>query len=165
MIKNLVGFTQYIQRFDQVLPGDIVAMRDIGAYTGHTATVISVNSTTMKPYLMGLANSNSKWENTTYYEMTVVDCSSDKHSADTRNFFNSQGILLRQTQGVGIGIMGVLVDSNFNVVAHTWSLPGSGDYYGNLTKQNQWIGSLNNKLKDQSSPGGREMVFGRLSLP
>ncbi|MHC4841919.1 MAG: hypothetical protein ACYTDT_13360 [Planctomycetota bacterium] len=50
---------------------------------------------------------------------------------------------------------GTLVDGNFNVVGHTWSVPTS-DYQSNT---DSWLSSLHSRLKRQEV---REMVIGRL---
>ncbi|HKQ72240.1 MAG TPA: hypothetical protein VJ810_00835 [Blastocatellia bacterium] len=162
-IKSLVGFSQRITRLDEVQPGDIVAMRDVGDDTGHTGIVIQIRLNSAKPYLSGLANSDPKWAGTTYYEMEVVDSSASKHTNDSRQFY-SGGALVRETKGAGTGVMGALVNANMEVVAHTWSLPTSGNYYGSTSQQNSWLTSLHSRLRDQTAPGGREMVFGRLAL-
>ena len=162
-IKSLVGFSQRITKLDEVEPGDIVAMRDVGEHTGHTGIVIQVRLNSAKPYLSGLANSDPKWIGATYYEMEVVDSSASKHTNDSRQFY-SGGALVRETKGAGTGVMGVLVNANMEVVAHTWSLPTSGNYYGETSQKNSWLTSLHNRLRDQTEPGGREMVFGRLAL-
>lgn len=162
-IKALVGFSQRITKLDEVQPGDVVSMRDIGEQTGHTAIVVQVRLGSAKPYLSGLANSVPKWAGTTYYEMDVVDSSASKHTNDSRQFY-SGGVLVRETKGAGTGVMGVLVNANMEVVAHTWSLPPSGNYYGTTNQKNTWLTSLHNRLRDQTAPGGREMVFGRLAL-
>jgi hypothetical protein len=163
-IKALVGFSQHITQLDQVQPGDIVSMRDIGEQTGHTGIVVQVRLDSAKPYLSGLTNSDPKWAGTTYYEMDVVDSSASKHTNDSRQFYNGT-TLIRETKGAGTGVMGVLVNANMEVVAHSWSLPTSGNYSGTTSQKNSWLTSLHNRLKDQTATGGREMVFGRLNLP
>ena len=136
-------------------------MRDIGLMTGHTAIVVGVDLGSGKTYP---GDPLAKWAGTTYYELEVVDSSTGHHTADSKRFLDAQGQLVAETQGVGTGIMGVLVNADMEVVAHTWSLP-SGDYSGSPDMQAEWLGSLNGKLRDQLAPGGREMVFGRLQLP
>jgi len=164
-IKALVGFSAQITQLNSVQPGDIVAMRDIGEPSGHTAIVVQVRLNSAKPYLSGLANSVPKWAGTTYYEMDVVDSSgsTQKHTNDSRQFYTG-GVLTRENKGAGTGVMGVLVNANMEVVAHTWQLPPSGNYYGSTGQKNTWLNSLHNRLKDQTAAGGREMVFGRLAL-
>lgn len=163
-IKSLLGFSQRIMKLDQVQPGDIVSMRDIGQTTGHTGIVVSVNLDSAKVYPSNWTGALARWAGTTYYELNVVDSSADCHTQDSKQFFDQNGLLITQTQGVGTGIMGVLVDANMEVVAHTWSLP-TGDYDGNQQMRTQWLNSLHGKLRDQFAAGGREMVFGRLNLP
>ena len=163
-IKSLLGFSQQLMSVDQVQPGDIVAMRDIGQTTGHTAIVVSVNPASAKPYPSAWSGALAKWAGTTYYELNVVDSSDYYHSADSKKFFDQNGLLITQTRGLGTGIMGVLVNANMEVVAHTWSLP-DGDYNGAPAMQTQWINSLHANLRDQVAAGGREMVFGRLNSP
>lgn len=163
-IKGHVGFTNHVTRLDEVQPGDIAAAQDVGLTTGHTMIVAGVDLGSAKAYLSGLPDSNTNYAGTTYYEVTVIDSSKSVHTGDTRCFYNTNQVLVAQTEGVGIGKIGVLVNQNMEVVAHTWSLPTSGKHNGTASERNKWVKSLNSRIRDQFASGGRELVFGRLDL-
>lgn len=171
LMKGLIGFSSWTTDLDDVQPGDIAAIQNDGTASGHTMIVVSVNrslvgQTRPKAYLTGLTDSDAQYTGTTYYEVTVVDCSEDKHTDDTRLFYNAQGALTKSTTGVGMGVIGVLVDGAGNVVAHSWSLPTRSLYFSNYAStRNSWVKSLNGRLQKQTGVGKRELVFGRLALP
>jgi hypothetical protein len=103
--------------------------------------ISSIDWNNAKPYPLGYANSNLALAGTVFYEVTVVDCSSSTHTADSRLVeVNGQ---ITHIPGIGIGIVGLLVNQNFEIIGRTWNLPTS-DYQ---TQTNTWVGSLNNRLK------------------
>ncbi len=153
LIKQLVGFSQQILRLDQAAPGDVLAVHELGTTSGHTALFIGVDWASAKVYPGNLAASDPALAGTTYYEVQVLDVNKSAHSFDTRRLFNNG--IEEETGGAGIGVMGILVDANFEIVAHTWSIPTS-DY---VTHTDSWLDSLHGRLKLQNE---REMVIGRI---
>ena len=154
MIKQNVGFEVQLPTLNLVQPGDIMALQDVGANTGHTTIVVEVDWLSAKAYPSQLVGADVNLAGSTYYEVEVLDSSSGQHSSDTRTvtLANNTKVI---TNGAGVGRMGVLVDGNFQVLGHTWSLPTS-NYY---TKPNTWLSGFNSRFRPQSN---REMVFGRL---
>jgi hypothetical protein len=141
LIKQAQGFTP-IPTLNNAQTGDILAWSEVGKSSGdHTMVISSIDWDNAKPYPPGYANSNPALAGTTYYEVTVVDCSSDTHTADTRLMdVDGQAV---HVAGIGSGIVGLLVNQNFGIIGRTWSLPTS-DY---TTQTNTWVGSLNGRLK------------------
>ncbi|MCB1076506.1 MAG: hypothetical protein KDM64_01650 [Verrucomicrobiae bacterium] len=153
LIKQGLGLSQ-VMTLDEALPGDVLSWWQVGSSSSdHTMIIESVNWGSAKPYPLGYANSNPALAGTTYFEVTVIDSSSDTHTSDSR-FVNVNGNL-EHIAGIGRGVIGLLVNSNFGIVGRTWSLPTS-DYY---TKTNTWVGSLNNRLKLAPT---WEIVIGRM---
>lgn len=98
------GFRQ-VTDFAKVQPGDILAARyyDPSRDTGHVMIVRHAIQGTPE------TDGTIKWT------VDVVDCSSGKHSGDTRTFPN------HETTGVGEGKMAVFTREG-KIVAYTWSL-------------------------------------------
>lgn len=141
LIKQQKGLVE-IPTLDQARAGDILAWWEVGKSSGdHTMLISSIHWESAKPYPLGYANSNPALAGTTYYEVTVVDSSSDTHSDDTR-LVDINGVETH-IAGIGRGIIGILVNENLEIIGRTWSLPTS-DY---TTQTNTWVGSLNNRLK------------------
>lgn len=153
MIKQTVGFEQQIVALDEALPGDIIASQDVGDDSGHTMVFLGVDWNHGKAYPENQGDSDPAFAGTTYYEMHIMDVTKSAHSTDTRRVFIDGAE--EETGGAGVGVMGVLLDENMEIVGHTWSLPSS-DYH---TQQDTWLNSLHNRLKLQTE---REMVLGRL---
>jgi hypothetical protein len=84
-----------------VVPGDnfFVEYLDSTTDTGHCATIVS------DPTLVSVTGSQRT------YDMTVIDCTSDPHSDDTRT--NGE-------TGVGEGTMRIYTDSFGNLTAYSW---------------------------------------------
>jgi hypothetical protein len=141
LIKQGKGFTQ-VPTLNAAQTGDILGWWEVGLSSGdHTMIISSIDWNNAKPYPLGYANSNLALAGTVFYEVTVVDCSSSTHTADSRLVeVNGQ---ITHIPGIGIGIVGLLVNQNFEIIGRTWNLPTS-DYQ---TQTNTWVGSLNNRLK------------------
>ncbi len=153
LIEQEIGFEQQIHTLDLVQPGDIMAIHYLGGSGGHTTMVVDVNWQSIKAYPSEHANALPELDGTYYVEITVVDSSSGTHTNDSRIVeFNNEKI---ETSGLGIGVMGILMDGNANVLGYTWSLPNS-DYQ---TKTGGWLNGLHNRLHLQAD---RKLVFGRL---
>lgn len=141
LIKQQKGLVE-IPTLDQAQPGDVLSWWEVGKSSGdHSMLIESINWDSAKPYPLGYANSNPALAGTTYYEVTVVDSSSDTHTQDTR-LVDIDGVVTH-IPGIGRGIIGILVNEDFEIVGRTWSLPTSS--YESQT--NTWVGSLNNRLK------------------
>lgn len=153
LIEQGVGFEAQIPTLDQVQPGDIMAIHYLGSTGGHTTLVANVDWASIKAYPSEHANADPSLAGTFYVEVNVIDSSNGHHTNDSRMVtVNGQTI---ETHGLGIGTMGVLIDSGFNALGYTWSLPTS-DYE---TKKTGWLNGLHSRLHLQSE---RKMVFGRL---
>ena len=154
MIKQNAGFVAQLPTLNLVQPGDIMALQDVGANTGHTTIVVQVDWLSGKAYPSQLPGADGTLAGSTYYEVEVLDSSSGQHSSDTRTvtLANNTKVI---TSGAGVGRMGVLVNGNFEVLGHTWSLP-TANY---ATKPATWLSGFKSRFRPQSN---REMVFGRL---
>lgn len=102
--RDRYGFHQ-VTDFAKVQPGDILAARyyDPSRDTGHIMIVRHATPGTPD------ADGTIRWE------VDVVDCSSGKHSEDTRIFPN------RETTGVGEGKIGIYTRDG-KITGYTWSL-------------------------------------------
>ena len=153
LIKQLIGFQAKVTNIDQALPGDIIATQDAGDDSGHVMIFSDIDWQEGVAYPENLAGADPTWFGTTFYPVEVLDVTSGPHSSDTREVaINGQPV---ETQGAGVGWMGVLVNPQMEIVAHTWSLPTS-DFQ---TSPNAWLSGLHNRLKTQQV---RELVIGRL---
>ena len=152
LIKQGRGFAQ-VPTLNAAQTGDILGWWEVGSSSNdHTMIISGINSNSARPYPLGLPNSNPALAGTVYYEVTVIDSSSSTHSADTRLVeVNGQ---VTHIPGIGQGIIGLLVNQNFEIVGRTWSLPTSSYE----TETNTWVGSLNSRLK--LAPAW-EIVIGR----
>lgn len=142
LLKAGKGFAAQITRLDQVLPGDLLFWWQVGTDDkDHAMLVVSVNLASAKPYPTNHAYSKPEYAGTTYYEVEVLDSSSSTHSNDSR-IVPVNGVDTH-IPGIGTGIIGVLVDTNFAIRAVTWSLPTS-DYN---TQRGGWLNGLHSRLK------------------
>jgi hypothetical protein len=163
-IKHQIGFAAQITTLLNVQPGDIAARWEVGTDEGHTMIVVGVNASSAKAYPLTSTDANFEpaLAGSTYYEMTVLDSSSSGHTADTRMItYNGKTEL---SGGAGRGTMGVFVNANGTVIAHTWSLPTSNYLtYDKVLKANvinpSWLGGIKTRVKKQAD---FELVFGRL---
>ncbi len=154
LLKQGKGFASQVTRLDQALPGDILLWWKIGSdENDHAMIIVNVDLQSGKAYPAELEGADATLAGTAYYEVEVLDSSSGVHSADTR-IVSVNGVDT-QIAGVGTGKIGILVDANFAIVGHTWSLPNS-DY---ATNQAAWLNGLHSRLKRQTSV---EAVIGRL---
>lgn len=76
-----------------------------------------------------------------YYDVQVIDSSSDTHTADTR--LVNLGGQFQQIAGIGAGVIGSLANANLEIVGRIWSLHTSN--YS--TQTSTWLNSLHNRLK------------------
>ncbi|MDA7644966.1 hypothetical protein N8642_01250, partial [bacterium] len=141
LIKQQVGFNEQLFDLVDVLPGDLMIKRDVGTTSGHTALVKEVFLDNPMPYPNGSPESQENLLGSTYFEVDVLDCSSSHHSNDSRYvFYDGQ---IHETNGAGVGTMGVLVDSFGTIIGHTWSLP-SASHDSNI---DSWVSQLNDKIR------------------
>jgi hypothetical protein len=155
LINQQIGFKDQILQIQNVQPGDIMVKRDVGTTSGHVWIIKEVILAQPMPYYANQPASQNNLIGTTYYEVDVLDCSSDYHSNDSRKvFYNGQ---VYETHGAGVGTVGLLADANGTILGHTWSLP-SADYF---VSPATWVSQLNDKIElfDET-----ELVVGRLDL-
>ncbi len=156
LIKQEIGFDR-VPTLDAALPGDILSWWVVGSSSSdHTMIIQNIDWSSAKPYPLGYANSNPALAGTTYYEVRVVDSSSDTHTDDTR-LVDVNGSI-EHIDGIGTGTIGLLVNPNFEIIGRTWSLPTSN--YD--TQKNTWVKSLNSRLKLAPT---WEIVVGRFQQP
>ena len=155
LIKQQIGFSEQLFDLVDVLPGDLMIKRDVGTTSGHTALVKEVFLDHPMPYPNASPEAQESLFGSTYFEVDVLDCSSSHHSNDSRFVFYDG--LIYETNGAGVGTMGVLVDAFGTIIGHTWSLP-SANYDQNI---DSWVSQLNDKIRLFSET---ELVFGRLDL-
>ncbi len=154
LLKENKGFAQRVFKLSAARPGDILLWWTIGSTDNdHAMIIVNVDSATAKPYPATLAGANPALANTTFYEVTVLDSSSGLHTADTR-LVRVDGVVTH-IPGIGMGKIGILVDTQSEIAGTTWSLPTS-NYY---TQQTSWLNGLHSRLKLQST---REAVIGRI---
>ncbi len=155
LIKQQIGFDSQIFDIVDVLPGDVMVKRDVGTTTGHVWVIKEVFFGNPMFYPANSPDSEESLVGTTYFEVDVLDCSSGHHSNDTRMVeYNG---LIHETNGAGVGTMGLLVDDQGAIMGHTWSLP-SASYDSD---RDSWVSQLNGKLR---LFGETELVIGRLAL-
>ena len=148
LIEQNVGFESQIMNLTDVEPGDVMAIRYLSNWSGHTTMVHWIDWDNARAYPSDHANADPAWAGCWYVPVEVLDSTADPHSFDTREVNGEE------LEGIGLGTMGVLINGNAEVVGHTWSLPSS-DYE---TQQSSWLSSLHSRLKPQTE---RRMVFGR----
>jgi hypothetical protein len=158
LVKEGKGFTQRVLTLNQAQPGDILSWWTVGSDANdHTMIISSVNWNSVRTYPSQLPGAISALAGTVFVEVQVIDSSADLHTADSR-LVNVNGTL-QHLPGIGTGTIGLLINSNFEIVGRTWSLPTS-DYY---TQPNGWLSGLHSRLR--LAPAN-EIVIGRMpSLP
>lgn len=158
LVKEGKGFAQRVTRLDQVRAGDILSWWQVGSdVSDHTMILSWVDWSSAKAYPSQLPGADPALAGTVYYEVHVIDSSVDLHTADSR-WVNVNGAW-QQIAGIGTGTIGLLVNSNYEIVGRTWSLPTS-NYY---TQPASWLGGLTNRLR--LAPA-HEFVIGRMpALP
>jgi hypothetical protein len=159
LIEQNLGFASQIANPLDAEPGDIISIHYDGTTSGHTVILVELDTANPLPYPESGNNWNPLLAGTTFYRMRILDSTSSPHSNDTREFSvidpDTDEITEHETDGVGTGDMGLILDAQGNLVGHTWSLPNS-DYE---THQSGWMGGINSRLKLQAD---RTLVIGRL---
>jgi hypothetical protein len=166
MMKQGKGFTNSTTRLDLAQAGDILAFSRIGNATDdHAALFIRARWESAATYPAGLADSIAALEGLTYVEVEILDSTGDTlHSEDSRLVEFPAGVFT-QTEGVGTGVIGILVDDAGQIQGHTWSLPDNGDPASDDDdERNDWVRNLNGRIEVQTGTGGRELRFGRVAL-
>ena len=154
LLKAGKGFAQNITRLDQAAAGDVLLWWQVGTSDkDHAMLIVSVDLASAKAYPSEHASADATLAGTTYYEVEVLDSSSNLHTNDSR-LVTVDGVDT-QIAGIGTGTIGVLVDANSQIVAVTWSLPTS-DY---ATQRTGWLNGLHTRLKRVPS---YEVMIGRL---
>lgn len=154
LIKQQKGFAARITRLDQAQAGDVIAWWKVGSdQKDHAMLLSSVNWNSAKTYPTDQLDSDPSLAGTTYYEVEVIDSSSDLHANDSR-LVNVNGVDTH-LPGIGTGTIGLLVNANSEIVGFTWSLP-TKNY---ATATNYWLLDLHKRLN--RTPAW-EAVIGRL---
>ncbi|XOV72904.1 MAG: hypothetical protein ACFHW5_06920 [Verrucomicrobiota bacterium] len=148
LIEQQAGFSSQIHAFTDAYAGDVIAIRYISSWSGHTMLINAIDWSAAVEYPATHQDANPNLAGTWYVPVQVLDSTSNPHSNDTREM---NGVEL---EGIGTGTIGVLIDDNGAIVGHTWSLPSSDP----ITSTSSWISSLHNRLKWQQD---RKMVIGR----
>lgn len=155
LIQQGKGFAPIVS-LDAALPGDILSWWVVGSSSSdHTMVLAHIDWETAKPYPTGYPKSNPALAGTTFVEVHVIDSSSDTHSFDSR-WVQVDGVL-QHIAGIGVGVIGLLVDGDLRVVGRTWSLPS----YNYQTQTDKWVGSLNSRLKLRPA---WDFAIGRLAV-
>ena len=153
LIKQEIGFEQQIENLDETQSGDIIAYHDVGTKKGHAMVLIGIDWQSGIPYPSENVNATPELEGATFYEMQILDVTKSGHSLDTRQITVDDST--DKTGGAGVGVMGILVNDQMEVIGHTWSLPS----HDPVENTDSWVNSLNGRVKYQEN---RELVFGRL---
>lgn len=141
LTKQNKGLTR-VTRLDQALPGDILSWWTVGSDSNdHSMLIVSIDWQSAKPYPTDHSLSDTTLAGTTYYEVEVVDSSSGVHTNDSR-VVNLNGVDT-VISGVGTGTIGILINTSFEIVGYTWSLPTSN--YD--TQRTGWMQGLHSRLK------------------
>ena len=148
LIEQQAGFTSQIHTFTDANPGDVLAIRYISSWSGHTMMINVIDWDGAVEYPASHPDANPDLAGTWYIPVQVLDSTSNPHSNDTREVNGEE------LEGIGTGTIGVMIDNSGAIVGHTWSLPSSDPY----TSTDNWISSLHNRLKMQQD---RKMVIGR----
>jgi len=166
MMNQNKGFTGSTIDLDLAQAGDIVVFAGIDDPTDdHAALFIRTRWESAVTYPAGLPDSVEALEGLTFVEVEILDSTGGSlHSDDSRLVEYPAGVFT-QTQGIGTGVIGVLVDEDGIIHGHTWSLPSNGDpLSGDEDERNDWVRNLNGRLELQTGSGGRELRIGRPAL-
>ena len=148
LIEQQTGFTSQIHAFTDAYSGDVMAIRYISSWSGHTMMINAIDWDGAVEYPASHPDANPDLAGTWYIPVQVLDSTSNPHSNDTREVNGEE------LEGIGTGTIGIVIDDTGVIVGHTWSLPSSDP----LTSTDNWISSLHNRLKWQQD---RKMVIGR----
>jgi hypothetical protein len=154
LIKEGKGFAQRVLTLNNALPGDMLSWWTVGNDSNdHTMIIANVNWSSAKAYPSQLPGAMPVLAGTVLIEVQVIDSSADLHAADSR-LVNVNGSL-QHLPGIGTGTIGLLINSNFEIVGRTWSLPTS-DY---ATQPAAWLSGLHNRIR--LAPA-HEILIGRM---
>ena len=148
LIEQHVGFTSQIVHLADVLPGDVLAIRYLSNWSGHTMMVNGIDWAEAIEYPTESSAAEAQWQGCWLVPVEVLDSTGSPHSFDTREVGDEE------YEGIGIGTVGLFMNADYEVVGHTWSLPSADP----ISKPDQWVSQLHSRLKPQSE---RKLVIGR----
>ncbi len=166
MMNQNKGFTGSTIDLDLAQVGDIVVFAGIDDPTDdHAALFIRTRWASAVTYPAGLPDSVEAFEGLTFVEVEILDSTGGSLHSDDSRLVEYPAWVFIQTQGVGTGVIGVLVDEDGIIHGHAWSLPSNGDpLSGDDDERNDWVRNLNGRLELQTGNGGREPRIGRPAL-
>lgn len=131
-----------IPRLADAEPGDLLHWWQVGtADSDHSMIIVAIDWASAKAYPSDHSQADPTLAGTTYYEVRVVDSSASVHTNDSRLVAVNGATV--QIPGIGTGTIGLLVNTDGELVAYTWSLPTS-DY---ATKRTGWLSGLHTRLR------------------
>jgi len=148
LIEQQQGFAAQIHQWTDAQPGDVMAIRYLANWSGHTVMIHHIDWSQAVEYPTGHASSQSDLQGTWFVPVEVLDATAHPHSHDTRDAYG------QELEGIGTGYMGVLMDESGHIVGHTWSLPSANPD----SATGSWLSQLHSRLKRQTD---RKMVIGR----
>ncbi len=151
LIEQGIGFETEISDLSEVLPGDVIAIRTLSDWSGHSAIVESIDWASARAFPLESRVLTSGLEGGWIVPVTVLDSTRYPHSADSRD---SQDGASGSIEGLGIGTMGIVMNPSYEIIGHCWSLP-SADYLGDPER---WRSQFLSRFKPQTE---RKIVIGR----
>ena len=148
LIEQQLGFSAQINHLTDAQPGDIISIRYLSSWSGHTMMINAIDWQKAVEYPADHSDVDPEWAGTWFIPVQVLDSTSSPHSMDTREVGN------QEFEGIGTGTIGVLMNENCDIVGHTWSLP-SADAEDD---PDHWISQFHSRIKPQTE---RKMVIGR----
>ena len=149
LIEQGVGFESEIDDLSRVLPGDVIAIRKLSDWSGHSAIVESINWANAMAYPAGSGSATLGLDGAWIVPVRVLDSTRYVHSNDTRSTATGA------EEGLGLGTMGMVMNSAYEIIGHTWSLP-SADIE---LDTDRWVAQFHSRFKAQSE---RKVVVGRI---
>ncbi len=148
LIEQQQGFSVQITRLTDAKPGDVLAIRYLSSWSGHTMLINEIDWEGAVEYPAGHVDAESDFAGTWFIPVQVLDSTSSPHSMDTREMGDEE------LEGIGTGTIGILINEDCEIVGHTWSVPSADAG----SDQDRWISQLHSRIKPQTE---RKMVIGR----
>ena len=149
LIEQGVGFDAEIKDLSSMLPGDVMAIRNLSNWSGHTVIVESIDWTSAKAYPVGSGATKSEMDGAWIVPVRVLDSTRYAHSNDTRSAATGS------TEGLGLGTMGMVMNAAYEIIGHTWSLPAADID----SDSDRWVTQFHSRFKPQTE---RKIVVGRI---
>ncbi len=148
LIEQQIGFSAQIHQLTNAKAGDILAIRYLSSWSGHTMIINHIDWSSAVEYPNAHPDADTDWNNTWYVPVQVLDSTSSPHSMDSRIVEGEK------TEGIGTGTIGILMNESCEIVGHTWSIPSADP----IVNQDSWLSQLHSRIKPQTV---RKMVVGR----